>query len=96
MGDPLTLKILVIGNSLTGKTNLVNKWTKNIFCEEYKATIGTEFGFKIFKIEGQLYQIQLWDLSGLDENFKDAKIYAKDVHGAIILSDATDYKTREE
>ena len=42
------LKIIVIGTSGTGKTSFVNKWTKNIFNEAYKATIVSEFGFKIF------------------------------------------------
>ena len=43
------LKIIVIGTSGTGKTSFVNKWTKNIFNEAYKATIVSEFGFKIFE-----------------------------------------------
>ena len=29
------LKIIVVGNSGTGKTSFVNKWTKNIFNENY-------------------------------------------------------------
>ena len=33
------LKIIVIGTSGTGKTSFVNKWTKNIFSDTYKATI---------------------------------------------------------
>ena len=46
------LKIIVIGTSGTGKTSLVNKWTKNLFSEVYKATIVSEFGFKIFEKDG--------------------------------------------
>jgi len=49
------LKIIVIGSSGAGKTSYVNKWTKNIFTEEYKATIVSEFGFKVFENEGKLY-----------------------------------------
>ena len=63
------LKIIVIGSSGTGKTSYVNKWTKNIFKEEYQATIVSEFGFKIFEYEGKLYRIQLWDLAGEDKRF---------------------------
>ena len=32
------LKIIVIGTSGTGKTSYVNKWTKNLFSDTYKAT----------------------------------------------------------
>ena len=44
------LKIIIIGNSGTGKTSLVNKWTKNIFDESYQATLVSGFGFKIFEV----------------------------------------------
>ena len=83
------LKIIVIGASGTGKTSYVNKWTKNIFPDSYKPTIVSEFGFKIFEHEGKLYRIQLWDLAGQDKNWTITKIFAKDSHGCIILSDAT-------
>ena len=90
------LKIIVIGSSGTGKTSYVNKWTKNIFLEEYKATIVSEFGFKVFEHEGKLYRIQLWDLAGEDKNATVTKIFAKDSHGCIILCDATKSSTLEE
>ena len=83
------LKILVIGSSGTGKTSFVNKWTKNIFNEEYKATIVSEFGFKVFEHEGKLYRIQIWDLAGQDKNATVTKIFAKDSHGCVIVTDAT-------
>ena len=90
------LKIIVIGTSGTGKTSFVNKWTKNIFSDTYKATIVSEFGFKIFENEGKLYRIQLWDLAGQDKNAMVTKIFAKDAHGCVVMSDATNSSTREE
>ena len=90
------LKIIVIGTSGTGKTSFVNKWTKNIFSDTYKATIVSEFGFKIFEHEGKLYRIQLWDLAGQDKNAMVTKIFAKDAHGCVVMSDATNTSTREE
>ena len=83
------MKIIVIGTSGTGKTSFVNKWTKNIFNETYKATIVSEFGFKIFEEQGKLYRIQLWDLSGQDKNAMVTKIFARDAHGCVVMSDAT-------
>ena len=90
------LKIIVIGTSGTGKTSFVNKWTKNTFSDSYKATIVSEFGFKIFENEGKLYRIQLWDLAGQDKNAMVTKIFAKDAHGCGVMSDATNLQTREE
>ena len=90
------LKIIVIGSSGAGKTSYVNKWTKNVFSDEYKATIVSEFGFKVFENEGKLYRIQLWDLAGQDKNSTVTKIFAKDSHGCIIVTDATKPGNLEE
>ena len=95
-GFRIDLKIIIIGTSGTGKTSLANKWTKNIFKETYKATIVSEIGFKIYEHKGNLYRVELWDLAGQDKNFMLAKIFAKDCHGIIVLSDATNISTRED
>ena len=90
------LKIIVIGNSKVGKTNFANRWTENQFSDIYNPTIVSEFGFKIFENEGKLYRIQLWDLAGNDKNSMVTKIFAKDSHGCIVISDATIAQTRKE
>ena len=90
------LKIIVIGKSGTGKTSFVNKWTKNIFSDSYKATIVSEYGFKIYEHNGKFYRIQLWDIAGQDRNAKLTKTFAKGSHGCIIMCDATSLDTRNE
>ena len=82
-------KIIVIGKSGSGKTSFVNKWIKNEFTEDYKATIVSEYGFKIFEHNNQYYRIQLWDIAGQDKNAKLTKTFAKDSHGAVVMCDAT-------
>ena len=90
------LKIIVVGNSGTGKTSFVNKWIKNTFDENYKATIVSEFSYKIIDYKDKSYKIQLWDLAGMDQNICITKIFSKDSHGCIVLSDITDEKTLNE
>ena len=90
------LKIIVVGNSGTGKTSFVNKWIKNTFSENYKATIVSEFSYKIYEYKGKMYKIQLWDLAGQDQNTCITKIFAKDSHGTIVLSDITNEQTLQE
>ena len=89
------LKIIVVGNSGTGKTSFVNKWIKGNFDENYKATIVSEFSYKIFDYKDKSYKIQLWDLAGMDQNICITKIFSKDSHGCIVLSDITDKSTLE-
>ena len=90
------IKIIVIGKSGSGKTSFVNKWIKNEFTEDYKATIVSEYGFKIYEHDGKFYRIQLLDIAGQDKNAKLTKTFAKDAHGAIVMCDATNQSSREE
>ena len=83
------IKILVIGCSGTGKTSFVHRWTKDEFSENYKPTIVSEFGFKIFNSNNNNYRIQLWDIGGQDKSPSMAKIFARDSHGCIVISDST-------
>ena len=56
------IKILVLGNSNAGKTQLINRFVSNRFDEEYRATIACDFSIKILEIEGNEIRLQLWDL----------------------------------
>ena len=90
------LKILVVGHSGTGKTSFVRRWTKDEFKENYQATVVSEFGFKIHESKGNYYRIQLWDIGGQDKSPTMAKIFSRDSHGCVIISDSTNMKTLED
>jgi Ras-related protein Rab-11A len=44
-------KIVLIGDSGVGKSNLLSRFTRNEFNLESKATIGVEFATKTFNLE---------------------------------------------
>jgi small GTP-binding protein len=87
INQSFNIKIIVIGNSNTGKTSFVKYWTKQHFNEKYKATINSEFEYKIMKINDKIYRINVWDLGGQDNNIHLQKIFTKDCNGVIIFSD---------
>lgn len=90
------LKIIVIGSSGTGKTSFVQRWLKDEYQDNYKPTILSEFGYKIFKYEEILFRVQLWDIGGQDKSPAVTKIFAKDSHGCLILTDINNKKTLDE
>ena len=90
------LKIIIIGESGTGKTSFIRKWTKDTFDNNYKETIVADFALKIFDIDEECYNIQFWDITGQDKNQSLTKILAKDSHGYIVMSDATNVETRKK
>ena len=44
------LKFILIGDSGVGKTSLLERYTKNCFCSNYRSTIGVDFAIKVIKI----------------------------------------------
>lgn len=89
-------KILVIGDVAVGKSSLVNRVVYNSFSEKYKATIGCEFGIKMMNIDGEDIRIQLWDLAGQDRLGGISRLYCRDSHGAIVVTDVTRQDTLEK
>lgn len=54
-------KVVVIGDSGVGKSNLIGRYTKDQFRVETKTTIGVEFGHKSLKIDNKEIKAQIWD-----------------------------------
>jgi small GTP-binding protein len=92
----IDLKILVVGCSGTGKTSFVRRWTQGKFKDSYLPTVVSEFGFKIYQSNEKFYRIQLWDIGGQDKSLTMAKIFSRDSHGCVVVSDSTDFKTLED
>ena len=89
------IKIVVLGNSGTGKTSFCNLWVNNEFNEEYKPTIMSEFSFKMYNYKGNYYKVQIWDLAGQDKNIYTSKVFTKGAHGCLILYDAENQESFE-
>ena len=82
------LKIVLVGQFVSGKTSFSLRWMKDQFNAEYKATIVSECEFKIYEYNGDLFRIQLWDC-GMDKNYTIMNILLKNAHGVIVVEDAT-------
>lgn len=57
-------KVVVIGDSAVGKTQILSRFTKNEFCFDSKSTIGVEFQTRSVTIKGKLIKAQIWDTAG--------------------------------
>ncbi|XP_075374191.1 ras-related protein Rab-34 isoform X5 [Mycteria americana] len=62
-------KIIVVGDLSVGKTCLINRFCKDTFDKNYKATIGVDFEMERFEVLGVPFSLQLWDTAG-QERFK--------------------------
>ena len=89
------LKIIVLGNSGTGKTTLVKRWM-GVETDSIKPTIVSEYSTKVFTYNDKIYRIQLWDIGGQDKSIEVAKVFSKDSHGCILVSDVSNNQTLED
>ena len=83
------LKYIIIGNSSVGKSCITMRYIHDSFNEEFKTTIGVEFGSKNVTIKGKIYKIQIWDTAG-EETFRSiTRAYYKNSVCACIVYDIT-------
>ncbi|PVD36289.1 hypothetical protein C0Q70_03267 [Pomacea canaliculata] len=54
-------KVVLVGDSGVGKTNLLSRFTRNEFNAESKSTIGVEFATRNVNIKGKMVRAQIWD-----------------------------------
>ena len=91
----MMVKIILIGDSAVGKTNIMNKYLKGTFHENSKATVGVEFGSKLFNIENHKIKAQIWDTAGQEKYKAITGAYYKGSKGAFIVYDITRKETFE-
>ena len=57
-------KVVLIGDSGVGKSNLLSRFTRNAFNLESKSTIGVEFATRTIEHEDKRIKAQIWDTAG--------------------------------
>jgi small GTP-binding protein len=57
-------KLVLIGDSGVGKSNLLSRFTRNEFNLESKSTIGVEFATRSIRVDDKIVKAQIWDTAG--------------------------------
>ena len=85
-----TYKLILIGDSTVGKTNLLTQYVDGKFSEQNISTVGIEFKNKIIELNnGRKFRLQIWDTSG-QEKFKSlTKNYFRGCNAALFVFDVT-------
>lgn len=56
-------KIVLIGDSDVGKSNILSRFTRNEFCLELKSTIRVKFATRTLQVGFDLYDVKLSNVS---------------------------------
>lgn len=87
-------KIVLIGDTCVGKSQLLSRFAKNEFNLESKATIGVEFATKtVYADNNQSIKAQIWDTAGQERYRAVASSYYRGAVGALVVYDITNHKT---
>ena len=57
-------KVVLIGDSGVGKSNLLSRFARDEFSLETRSTIGVEFATKTVQVDDKLVKAQIWDTAG--------------------------------
>lgn len=85
----LLFKVVLIGDSGVGKSNILTRFTKNRFNPDSKATLGVEFDTKNMRFEDHTIRVQIWDTAGQERFRAITSNYYKGAMGALLVFDVT-------
>ena len=78
-------KVVLIGDSGVGKSNLLSRFTRNEFSLETKATIGVEFATRSVTISNKVIKAQIWDTAGQERYRAITSAYYRGAVGAMLV-----------
>ncbi|XVF59012.1 hypothetical protein PTKIN_Ptkin07bG0239700 [Pterospermum kingtungense] len=97
-GDPsqkidYVFKVVLIGDSAVGKSQILARFARNEFSLDSKATIGVEFQTRTLVIEHKSVKAQIWDTAGQERYRAVTSAYYRGAVGAMLVYDITKRQT---
>lgn len=78
------IKLLVIGNSGVGKTNMLLKFCENNFMTSHLTTIGIDFKIKTITMGKEKIRLQIWDTAGQQKFKTITQTYYRGAMGIVL------------
>ncbi len=82
-----TIRIVLLGDSMVGKTAFLTRYFKNTFNETFLSTIGIDDENKFIKIVDSNYKLTVWDTAGQERFRSLPKKYYQNADGILLLFD---------
>lgn len=86
-------KIVLIGDSAVGKSNLLARFARDEFYPNSKSTIGVEFQTQKLNIDGKEIKAQIWDTAGQERFRAVTSAYYRGAVGALLVYDISRRQT---
>ncbi|XP_019172255.1 PREDICTED: ras-related protein Rab11D [Ipomoea nil] len=86
-------KVVLIGDSAVGKSQILARFARNEFSLDSKATIGVEFQTRTMLIQHKSVKAQIWDTAGQERYRAVTSAYYRGAVGAMLVYDITKRQT---
>ena len=88
-----SIKFILVGNQSVGKTNIIHRYAKGTFSDQYLITIGMDFLSQTIELNKNIFHLQLWDTAGSEQFRSITRGYYNNSACAIIVYDITNEKS---
>ena len=88
-----TIRVVLLGDSMVGKTAFLTRYFKNTFTETFLSTIGIDDETKFIKINEEKCKLIIWDTAGQERFRSLPKKYYQNADGIFLLFDVTKPET---
>jgi small GTP-binding protein len=86
-------KIIIVGDSSTGKTSILDRLLNDSFIEGNIPTIGIEFKTYHTVVNEVPIKLNIWDTAGQERYRSVAKSYFRNAAGALLVFSIADYES---
>ena len=86
-------KVVIVGDSMVGKTSLLSMYATNSFSDDSIPTIGNSYVQISAPLDNACIGLNVWDTAGQERFRSLVPLYARDAYCAIIVFDLTTPQT---
>eukprot|EP00792_Barthelona_sp_PAP020_P004109 TRINITY_DN1891_c0_g2_i1.p1 TRINITY_DN1891_c0_g2~~TRINITY_DN1891_c0_g2_i1.p1 ORF type:complete len:207 (-),score=62.01 TRINITY_DN1891_c0_g2_i1:73-663(-) len=93
--DSAVIVIVTIGDSAVGKTSILRNFISSTFTAHHVPTVGVDFKYHDFNLNGQDVKLQIWDTAGQKKYQTITTAFYHGAHGIVVAYDVTRASTFE-
>ena len=88
-----SIKVILIGDSGVGKTNILNRLVNNTFNDKHEPSLSLEYNNHSIKINSYIIRMQIWDTAGQEKYNSIISNYYKSAEVAVFVYSINDIKS---
>jgi small GTP-binding protein len=91
-----SIKVILLGNSGVGKTQIINRFNNKQFMDNDLCTYTSSFITRAIEVNGQKKNLDVWDTAGQEKFRSLGKLFVKNAQIIILVYDTTSKKSFED